>query len=85
MLFEQLVQLMLGEVHRHRLRTAQLRRDVRTPVGSRLAVEWLHRFEAMHQIWAPVTGLGNNLTAYRSTLLEEDRPWDPSSGSDHAR
>jgi len=54
--------------------------DVRTPVHSRLAVEWLARFEAMYRIWTPLTGVGNDLTAYRSTLLEEDRPWDHATG-----
>lgn len=72
----QVVQLMLGEAHRYRLRLSRLREDVRTPVGSRLAVEWLSRFEAMYRIWSPVYGVGSDLTAYRSTLLEEDRLWD---------
>jgi hypothetical protein len=72
----QVVQLILGEAHRYQLRRARLREDVRTPVGSRLAVEWLSRFEAMYRIWSPVSGLGADLTAYRSTLLEQDRPWD---------
>lgn len=66
----------LAEIHDYRLRLARLRLDVRIPVHSRLAVEWLARFQAMYRIWTPLTGLGNDLTAYRSTLLEEDRPWD---------
>jgi hypothetical protein len=70
----------LAEIHDYRLRLARLRLDVRTPVHSRLAVEWLARFEAMYRIWTPLTGVGNDLTAYRSTLLEEDRPWDHATG-----
>ena len=70
----------LGEVHDYRLRLARLRLDVRTPTRSHLAVEWLARFEAMYRIWTPLTGVGNNLTAYRSTLLEEGRPWDFATG-----
>lgn len=66
----------LAEVHDYRLRLSRLRMDVRIPVHSRLAVEWLARFEAMYRIWSPLTGVGNDLTAYRSTLLEQDRPWD---------
>jgi len=66
----------LGEIHDYRLRLARLRLDVRIPVHSRLAIEWLARFEAMYRIWSPLTGVGNDLTAYRSTLLEEGRPWD---------
>ncbi len=75
-LLGQITQLLLGEAHRYQLRLSRLREDVRTPVGSRLAVEWLSRFEAMYLIWTPVYGLGSDLTAYRSTLLEADRPWD---------
>ncbi|MEM9520392.1 MAG: hypothetical protein AAGA37_13800 [Actinomycetota bacterium] len=74
--FRLVAQELLLEAHRYRLRVASLRRDARTPIGSRLAVEWLHRFEAMYQVWTPVTGVGNDLTAYRSVMLEEDRPWD---------
>lgn len=72
----------LAEIHDYRLRLARLRLDVRIPVHSRLAVEWLARFEAMYRIWTPLTGVGNDLTAYRSTLLEEDRPWDLVTNSD---
>lgn len=71
-----LAEQVLGEVHDYRLRLARLRLDVRSPVHSRLAVEWLARFEAMYRVWTPLTGVGNDLTAYRSTLLEEGRPWD---------
>ncbi len=66
----------LAEVHNYRLHLARLRLDLRIPVHSRLAVEWLTRFEAMYRIWTPLTGVGNELTGYRSTLLEKDRPWD---------
>ncbi len=80
--FGQIAQILLGDIHTHQLRQAQLRRDVRTPVGSRLAVEWLTRFEAMYRIWTPVTGIGNDLTAYRSTLFEPARPWDRAANPD---
>ena len=66
----------LAEVHDYRLRLGRLRLDLRIPVHSRLAVEWLARFEAMYRIWTPLSGVGDDLTAYRSTLLEADRPWD---------
>ena len=71
--------LILAEVHDYRLKLARLQRDVRTPIGSRLAVEWLSRFEAMYAIWTPLTGVGGDLTGFRSTLLETDRPWDRDS------
>lgn len=72
----------LAEVHDYRLRLVRLRLDLRIPVHSRLAVEWLARFEAMYRVWTPLTGVGNDLTAYRSTLLEEDRPWDAVTNTD---
>jgi hypothetical protein len=78
----------LAEIHDYRLRLARLRLDVRTPVHSRLAVEWLARFEAMFCIWSPLTGVGSDLTAYRATLLEESRPWDlvtNPDGSSHSQ
>lgn len=79
----QLCQLLLGEAHDHQLRLSRLRDHVRTPVDSRLAVEWLGRFDAMYRIWTPVHGLGADLTAFRSTLLEEDRPWDGHLDANH--
>lgn len=82
-MFNQAAQLLLREAHSYQLRLARLRSDVRTPVGSRLAVEWLARFQAMYRIWTPVTGLGADLTAYRATLLNEDRPWDREPDPDN--
>jgi hypothetical protein len=79
----QIVQVLLGEAHGHQLRLNRLSRDVRTPVGSRLAVEWLSRFEAMYRIWTPVHGLGADLTAFRSTMLDDDRPWDGHLDANH--
>ena len=76
LIFEQLAQIILRNIHEYRLRLASIRMNTRLPVDTRLAVEWLTRFEAMYQIWTPITGLGNDLTGYRSTLLEDDRPWD---------
>jgi len=78
----------LAEIHDYRLRLARLRLDLRIPVHSRLAVEWLARFEAMYRVWSWLTGVGSDLTAYRSTLLEEGRPWDlvtKQDGSKHGQ
>lgn len=82
-LIGQVAHMLLGEAHRHQLRLQRLRQDVRTPVGSRLAVEWLSRFESMYRIWTPVYALGADLTAYRGTLLDESRPWDGHLDADH--
>ncbi len=65
------VQQILSIIHAYRMRLARLKMDKRTPVGSRLAVEWLKRFEAYYRIWSPISGLGNDLTAARLTMLKE--------------
>lgn len=72
----ELANQVLAEVHDYRLRISRLEMDVRTPVGSRLAVEWLSRFEAMYSIWSAASGIGAELTGYRATLLEPDSPWE---------
>ena len=57
------------------MRTAHQDLSRRHPAESRLAVQWVERFEAYYRIWTPVFGLGAELTAFRSTMLEEDRPY----------
>jgi hypothetical protein len=66
----------------HRERLARLALERHHPCESRLAVKWLERFEAYFRLWTPIYALGADLTAYRSTLLEEDRPWDRAPGTD---
>ena len=63
------------------LRSAREQLERRHPTESRLAVQWVERFDAYYRIWAAVYALGANLTAYRSTLLEEDRPYDREPGT----
>jgi hypothetical protein len=58
------------------LRAAHEQMSRRLPAESRLAVQWVKRFEAYNRIWTPVYALGADLTAYRSTLLETDWPYD---------
>jgi hypothetical protein len=41
-----------------------------SPEASAMPQVWLDRFAAYYRIWTPLNGLGNDLTAYRSTLLE---------------
>ena len=69
LIFGQIAQLILGEIYRYRLQVARIKANTRTPVGSRLAVEWLSRFEAMYMIWSSVSGIGGELAAYRSTSV----------------
>jgi len=71
----------LETCYAHRARLERLALERRHPADSRLAVKWLERFEAYFSIWTPVYGLGADLTAYRRTLLDPDRPWDRASGT----
>jgi hypothetical protein len=65
----------LALVHEHEMRSTHEQLSRRHPAESRLAVEWVQRFEAYYRIWTPVFALGADLTAYRGTMLEEDRPY----------
>jgi hypothetical protein len=62
-------------------RSARSETERRYPAESAMAVEWLRRFEAYYRLWTPISGLGNDLTAYRSTLFEAGRPWDRRFGT----
>lgn len=62
-------------------RRSREQHDRREPAESAMAVEWLRRFEAYYRIWTPVSGLGNDLTAYRATLIEQHRPYDRRFGT----
>ena len=62
----------------HRLRLARLALERRHPANTRLAVQWLERFEAYFSIWTPTYALGADLTAYRETLFDPRRSWDQS-------
>jgi hypothetical protein len=64
-----------------RLRETRTQLERRHPAESRLAVQWIERFEAYYRIWTPVWGIGADLTAYRSTLLEPGRPYDRDPGT----
>jgi len=52
-----------------------------SPTESAMQQVWMDRFAAYYRIWSPVSGLGNDLTAYRSTLLEADALWDRRFGT----
>jgi hypothetical protein len=65
-------------------RTRDARRSqvaINSPQDSIMAQVWLERFATYYRIWTSVSGLGNDLTAYRSTLLESERPWDRRFGT----
>jgi hypothetical protein len=65
-----------------RLRFAREQLERRHPAESRLAVQWVERFDAYYRVWIPIYALGADLTAYRSTLLEVGRPYDRAAGTD---
>lgn len=78
----QVAELVLAQIQRRAMHLTHLEMARRLPTDSRLAVNWLERFEAYYSIWSAVSGLGGDITAYRSTLLEEDRPWDAPPSED---
>lgn len=67
----------------------QRTRDARTalaraesPETSAMPQVWMDRFAAYYRVWTPVSGLRNDLTAYRATLLEGGRPYDRRFGTE---
>lgn len=79
---EQTAEEILGLCHEHRLRDARMQLERRLPTDSRLAVQWVERFEAYYRIWTPVAHLSNDLRAAIETRQEADpghAPWDPST------
>jgi hypothetical protein len=66
-----------------RLRSANIEmQELRHPADSRLAVQWIERFEAYYRIWTPAHALAADLEAAIDTYLEEPSehpPWAPDS------
>jgi hypothetical protein len=71
----------LEACYAHGARLERLALERRHPADSRLAIKWLERFEAYFTLWTPIYGLGADLTAYRSTLLDPRRPYDREPGT----
>lgn len=81
-LFEQLAEAVLAACHDKELRQARLQMEHRHPADSRLAVQWVERFEAYYRIWTPAYALAANLEAAIKTRRDEPAehlPWDPDS------
>lgn len=82
-LLGQVAEAVLALLHDTRLRRA--RADIeahRHPADSRLAVQWVERFEAYYRIWTPVYALGANLEAALEVYTHEPLPhlpWDEHS------
>ena len=76
----QLAEQILKLCHEQRLRLERVKLARRHPADSRLAVQWLDRFEAYYRIWPPIQRLGSDLLAAITTRREHDLghpPWDP--------
>lgn len=82
-LLGQIAEAILSQCHDARLRSTRLDMEQRRhPADSRLAVQWVERFEAYYRIWTPAYALAEDLQAAIDTYLEEPAdhyPWDPNS------
>lgn len=77
----QVVEAILSICHEGRFRRARVdMENLRHPADSRLAVQWVERFEAYYRIWTPVYALQADIEAAIETYSEEPSdhlPWDP--------
>jgi hypothetical protein len=76
----QVAEQILRLCHEQRLRTERINLERRHPADSRLAIQWLDRFEAYYRMWTPISRLGEDLLAAITTRREPDLgypPWDP--------
>ena len=81
-----IAEAVLRLVAEHQTRMAYLDLERRLPTTSRLAIQWLERFEAYYRIWTPITGVAGELCAYRQTMIDPDRLYDdPSDHEDSGR
>lgn len=65
-----------------RLGDARRQLDPRPQAESALSLHWIEMFQAYFRLYTPISGLANDLTAYRSTLLEEQRVYDHRFGTE---
>jgi hypothetical protein len=75
----QVAEKILQLCHEQRLRAERVKLERRHPADSRLAIQWLDRFEAYYRMWSPISRLGDELLAAISTRREPDTerpPWD---------
>lgn len=76
----QIAEAILDLAHTARMRETKLAMEARHPADSRLAVQWVTRFEAYYRIWTPVYALAADLEAALATRKEPagpHAPWDP--------
>lgn len=75
-IIDEMAQQILRRCHEHELRIAARAMEQRLPTATRLAIDWLSRFQAYYAMWSPIIGTAVSIAAYRATLLEEGRPYD---------
>ena len=81
-LLEQVAEGVLAVCHDKELRHTRTQMEQRHPADSRLAVQWVERFEAYYRVWTPAYALAANLEAAVTTRREvpaDHLPWDPDS------
>lgn len=82
LVFEQVatqILVLCSEQHTRQSRSTFERAE--SPETSAMRQVWMDRFAAYYRICSPVSGLANDLTAYRSTLLEPNAAWDRRFGT----
>ncbi|MDQ2838954.1 MAG: hypothetical protein M3Y42_12905 [Actinomycetota bacterium] len=62
-LLEQVAEGVLALCRNQQLRQTRLQMEQRHPADSRLAVQWVERFEAYYRVWTPAYALAVNLEA----------------------
>jgi hypothetical protein len=88
-LLGQIAEAVLSACHDARLRKTRVDMETRRhPADSRLAVQWVERFEAYYRIWTPAYALAADLQAAIDTYKEEPSehpPWNPNSDEPYDR
>ena len=83
-MIEEIADQLISLTSKQSARNAWSEMEQRHPADSRLAVQWVERFESYYRLWTPIYALGADLTAARSTLLEVDRPYDETPEAEDA-
>ena len=75
-IIHQMAQQILRRCHDQSRREAALAMERKTPIDTQLAIDWLGRFDSYYAMRYPIYSAASSIAAHRSTLLEEDRPYD---------
>lgn len=77
LLIEQMAEGILAACHERKMREARVNLERRHPADSRLAVQWVERFEAYYRIWTPIYHLAADLEAAVHSRREEPNEYPP--------